>query len=104
MRPLPSHVRQKRLRLRHLGRPDEQGQTSTRGHEAGGDWEDRLKALDRAQRDDSEGGASQLLGPGCLYIDIGQCKRAGDFPQKRRLFVIGLDERERDRWRPNLDR
>ena len=32
------------------------------------------------------------FGAGDLYIDVSQCKGAGDFAKEGRFFVVGLDQ------------
>jgi len=41
-------------------------------------------------------GGGEGFGAGVLYIDVGQCKGAGDFAEEGGLLVVGLDEGEGD--------
>ena len=86
-----------------LGGADEEGKASGGGDEAGGDGEDGLEALDGAEGDDGEGSGGEGFGADVLYIDIRQCKGAGEFAEEGDFFVVGLDEGERDVRGPELD-
>jgi len=59
--------------------------------------------LDGAEGDYVEG-LSDGLGARVLYIDVRQCKSAGDFAQEGRFLVIGFDEGQGDVGGPKLDR
>jgi hypothetical protein len=47
--------------------------------------------------------AGQGFGADVLYIDVRQCKSAGDFAEERRFLVIGLDQSEGDVRGPEFD-
>ena len=49
------------------------------------------------------GRTGQSFGAGGLYIDVRQCKGAGDFAEEGGLLLVGLDQREGDVGRPELD-
>jgi hypothetical protein len=58
--------------------------------------------------DGTEGDDVICLGDGfgasVLYIDVGQCKSAGDFAQEDGLLVIGFDEGKVDAGSPEFYR
>jgi|SRR5271166_7207950 len=55
-----------------------------------------------AQGHQVEGGGGKGFGAGVLYIDVRQCKRAGDFAEKCGLLVVGLDQGQGDVRSPDL--
>ena len=59
--------------------------------------------LDGAEGDDVVSRPGESFGAGCLYIDVRQCKGAGDFAEEGGLFVIGFDQGDRDMRSPELD-
>lgn len=85
-----------------LGGADQQGQAAAGADQGGGGGKDRVEALDGAEGDQVEGGG-QGFGAGGLYIDVRQCKGAGNFAEEGGLFVVGLDQREREVPGPEFD-
>ena len=85
-----------------LGGADQQGKAAAGADQGGGGGKDRVEALDGAEGDQVEGGG-QGFGAGGLYIDVRQCKSAGDFAEEGGLFVVGLDQREREVRGPEFD-
>jgi hypothetical protein len=82
--------------LGELGGGDEEGEASGGGEEAGGDGEDMGEALDGAEGDYVECACGKGLGASVLYIDVRQCKGAGDFAEEGGFLVVGFDEGEGD--------
>jgi len=93
---LPGEVGEGRAGLGELGGGDEEGEASGGGEEAGGDGEDMGEALDGAQGDYVECACGKGLGASVLYIDVRQCKGAGDFAEEGGFLVVGFDEGEGD--------
>jgi hypothetical protein len=88
--------------LRFLGGADQQDKAAAGGDQGGGGGKDRVEAFDGAEGNYGEGGG-QGFGAGGLYIDVRQCKRAGDFAEEGGLLVVGLDQGERELRSPELD-
>ena len=86
-----------------LGGGDQECQASGGGEEGGGYGEDVWEALDGAEGYDVEGGWGESFGAGVLYIDVRQCKGAGDFVEEGGFLVVGLDEGEGDVGGPEFD-
>lgn len=82
---------------------DQEGEVARGSYKGGSYWQDRFEALDGAEGDDLEGASGEGLGAHVLYIDVRQYKRAGDFAEEGRLFVVGFDQGEGDMGRPELD-
>jgi hypothetical protein len=99
---LPGEVGEGRAGLGELGGGDEEGEASGGGEEAGGDGEDMGEALDGAEGDYVECACGKGLGASVLYIDVSQCKGAGDFAEEGGFLVVGFDEREGDVRGPEL--
>ena len=76
------------MRLRQLSLADQESQTATCGYKVGCHRQDRLEALYRAEGDHVERHASQGFGAGGLYIDVCQCKGAGNFFEERGFFLV----------------
>lgn len=89
--------------LGELGLAYQESQAAFGCDQAGGDRQDRFEALDCAEGDHVEGRAGQGFGAGGLYIDVRQCKGAGDLFQECGFFVVGFDEGKRDLRRPEFD-
>jgi len=79
-----------------LRRADQEGQATGGSDQGGGGGEDAFEALDGAESDYVEGRADESLGADGFYIDVRQCKGAGDFAEKGGFLVVGLDEGESD--------
>ena len=45
----------------------------------------------------------QGFGTGVLYIDVRQCKCAGEFFEEGGFLLVRFDEREVDSWIPELE-
>lgn len=76
---------------------------ATRGpDQGGGGGEDGSEAFDGAKGDEVKGSRGQGFGAGVLYIDVRQCKSAGDLAQEGGFLVIGFDERQADGRRPEF--
>ena len=88
----------------HLGRTDEEGQAASWGDEGRGGGEDGFEVLHGAQGDEVERGSGEGFGTGVLYIDVCQCKRAGDFAEEGGLLVVGLDQGQGDLRGPEFQR
>jgi len=86
-----------------LGCANEEGQAASGGDQGAGDGENGCEAFDGAQSDDVEGGGRKGFGAGVLYIDVGQCKSAGDLAQEGGFLVVGLDQGEGDVRSPEFD-
>jgi hypothetical protein len=91
-----------RLGLGLLRRADQEGQATGGGDQRRGGGEDCVEALHGAEGYYVEGGG-EGFGAGVLYIDVCQCKGAGDFAEEGGLLVVGLDQSERDVRGPELD-
>lgn len=76
---------------------------TAKSNQRSGDGEYRVEALDCAQGDDVERGFWQRLGTGVLYIDIRQCKGAGEFAEERCFLVVRFDQRDVDVRHPQFD-
>jgi hypothetical protein len=61
------------------------------------------EALDGAEGDYVECCGREGFGADILYIDVGQCKGAGDFAEEGGFFVAGFDEGEGDLRGPEFD-
>src|SRR5579864_592548 len=59
--------------------------------------------LHGAEGDYVERGGGEKFGAGGLYIDVRQCKGAGDFAEEGGLLVIRFNQREGDAGGPELD-
>lgn len=86
-----------------LGGADQEGEAAAWPHQPGRDREDRFEALHRAKGDHVEGAAGKGLGARALYIDVRQCKGAGDFAEEGGFFLVGLDQGQRNVGRPKFD-
>jgi len=73
------------------------------GQKRGGCWERDYEALDGAESYYVEGGGGKSFGAGILYIDVRQCKGAGDFAEEGCLFEVGFDQGEGDAGVPEFD-
>src|SRR5205085_1798259 len=100
MRPQQAGEYETSLRL--LGGAYQHGQTAGGTDEVGGNGQDGFEALDGSHGDYVEGVGGQSFGARRLYIDVRQCKGAGDFAEEGGLFVIGLDQSQADIRRPEL--
>lgn len=87
-----------------LGHADQEGEAAGRSQEAGGDWQDGVEALHGAEGDGLKPASGKGFGADVLYIDVRQCKRAGNLAKERRFFLIGLDEGKGDLRRPEFNR
>jgi len=81
----------------------QEGHAGGGGHEAGGDGEDVGEAFDGAEGDYVEG-LGDVLGAGVLYIDVRQCKGAGDLAEECGFLLVGFDEGEGDVGGPEFYR
>lgn len=86
-----------------LGGSDQEREAAFGSDQAAGDRQDGFEALDGAQRDHVESRRRERFGAGGEYIDVRQCKGAGNFAQECGLLVIGLDQGERERRPPQFD-
>jgi len=85
-----------------LGRADQEGETSAWPHEGSSRGEDGFEALDGAQGYHVVA-RGESFGARVLYIDVRQCKSAGDFFEERGFLMIGLDQGEGDVRSPEFD-
>jgi hypothetical protein len=85
-----------------FGGTDQEGQAAGGGYQGGGGGEDGGEVFDGAEGDYVEG-ARDGFGAGVLYIDVRQCKGAGDFAEEGGFLVVGLDQREGDSRGPEFD-
>jgi hypothetical protein len=99
----PGEVGQQTAGCLALGGADQEGEAAAGGDQGGGAGEDGFEAFDGAEGDYVEGGA-EGFGACALYIDVRQCKSAGDFAQEGGLLVIGLDQSEGDVGSPEFER
>jgi len=88
--------------LRFLGGADQKGQASGWLDQGGGGGEDGFETFDGAEGDYVVA-SGEGFGAGILYIDVRQCKSAGDFFQERGFLVIGFDQGEGDVRSPEFD-
>ena len=86
-----------------LGGTDQKGEASEWRHQCGCDGENGFEALDGAEGDYVIGVPEEGFGARVLYIDVRQCKGAGDFAEEGGLLVIGLDQGEGNLRSPELD-
>jgi hypothetical protein len=90
-----------------LGRTDEEGQCSLGGKKGDGMGEDGVEAFDGAEGNEvgfGEGGVGgEGFGAGGNYIDIRQCKCAGNFAEEGGFFMIGFDQGEVDMRGPEFE-
>ena len=86
-----------------LGGADEEGEAAGRGDEGGGGGEDGFEAFDGAEGDHVVVDGGQGFGACVLYIDVRQCKGAGDFAEEGGFLVVGLDQGEGKVRSPELD-
>ena len=90
--------------LGDLAGADQEGEAAGGGYEGGGNGEDVFEALDGAEGDYVEHvGRGEVFGAGGSYIDVRQCKGAGDFAEEGGLLVVGFDESKGDLWGPEFD-
>jgi len=68
----------------------EEGEAAGGGYQVGGGGEDGFEVFDGAEGDYVESSV-QGLGAGGLYIDVRQCKGAGDFAEEGGFLVVGFD-------------
>lgn len=80
----------------------EKGETRGGRQEAGRDGEDAGEAFDGAEGDYVED-LGEVFGAGVLYIDVRQCKGAGDFAEEGGFPVVGFDESQRYVRGPEFD-
>ena len=81
---------------------DQEGQASVGCQEAGGCREDFEEALDGSEGYYVEGGRGKGLGAGVLYIDVRQCKGAGQFAEEGCFLLIRFDQGEGDVGGPDF--
>jgi hypothetical protein len=81
---------------------DQQGQAAGRAEQVGGNGQDGLEALDGTERHYVEGVGGEGFGAGGLYIDVRQCKGAGDFTEEGGFLVVGFNQSQADRRTPEL--
>jgi hypothetical protein len=103
-RRIPGEVRQRAEGCLRLSGADEKGQAASRGDHAGGSGEDGGELFYGAQGDDVELRWGKGFGAGGLYIDVGQCKGAGDLAEEGGLFEVGLNQSEGDLRGPEFER
>jgi len=89
--------------LGELGGGDQEGEASGGGEERGGYGEDVGEAFDGAEGDYVEGGGGEGFGADVLYIDVRQCKGAGEFAEEGGFLLIGFDQGEGDVVGPEFD-
>ena len=70
---------------------DEEGYPSAGRQKGGGYWERDDEAVDGADGHYIKGGWGKSFGAGVLYIDVRQCKGAGDFAEEGGFLLIGFD-------------
>jgi hypothetical protein len=100
---VPGKVREGGVDLGELGGGDQEGEASGGGEERGGYGEDVGEAFDGAEGDYVEGGGGEGFGADVLYIDVRQCKGAGEFAEEGGFLLIGFDQGEGDVRGPELD-
>ena len=88
--------------FRFLGGADQESQAAGWGYQGGGGGEDAFEAFDGAEGDYIIA-SGYGFGAGVLYIDVRQCKSAGNFFQERGFLVIGFDQGEGDVRSPEFD-
>jgi hypothetical protein len=98
----PGEVGERRAGLVLLSCADEEGETAGGSQQGGGDGKDGLEAFDGAEGDYVEG-FGERFGTGVLYIDVRQCKGAGDFAEEGGFLVVGFDQGEGDVWGPEFE-
>ena len=86
-----------------LGSADEEGEASAGRDQGGGDGEDGAEAFDGAESDEVEGDGGESFSAAVLYIDVRQCKSAGDFAEECGFLVVGFDKGERDVRGPEFE-
>ena len=89
-----------------LGGADQEGQATGWGYQGGRDGEDGFETLDGTQGYKVVAvfcGFGDGFGAGILYIDVRQCKGAGDFFEECSLLVIGFDQGKGDVRSPEFD-
>jgi len=86
-----------------LGLSDEESQASGGSQQTAGGGKDVGEALDGAQGDDVGEAGAEILGAAGEYIDVGQCKGADDFAEKRGFLVAGFDQRKMNGWSPEFN-
>ena len=91
-----------RLGAGELGFADEEGQAAGGGDQAGCYWEGGVEALDCSQGYYVGGRVGVVLGASGEYIDVRQCKAAGDFAQEGGFLVVGFDQGQVDLGRPDF--
>lgn len=89
--------------MSYLGGADQESQAALGVEQPGGDGKGGIEAFDRAQRDHIERSGRQGFGARILYIDVHQCKEAGNLAKKGGFLMVRLDEGDGDGWRPELD-
>jgi len=80
-----------RTRRVQLGGGDQEGEATEGSEQSLGGSEDVGEALDGAESHDIEGSQGEGFGADVLYIDVRQCKSAGDFAEEGYFFVVGFD-------------
>ena len=86
-----------------LSLTDQEGEAASGGDQAGRYWEDGVKALDGAEGYYFGGRVGEILCAAGEYIDVCQCKPAGDFAQKGRLLLVRFDECQVDMGGPHFN-
>jgi len=93
-----------------LRRADQDGEAALGCQEGDGQGEGAVEFLDGSEGDDigagEFGGGAGGYGFGTFgdYIDVRQCKFAGDFAEESGFFMIRFNEREMDSGRPDFER
>ena len=74
--------------MRYLGGADQESHAALRVEQPGGDGKSGIEAFDCAERDHVERSWRQSFGAFTLYIDVYQCKGAGDLAKKGGFLMV----------------
>src|SRR5260370_33092288 len=85
-----------------LGGGDQEGEGTGGREQSLCGSEDVGEALDGAESHDIEGSQGEGFGADVLYIDVRQCKGAGDFAEEGGFLLVGFDQREGDLRSPEF--
>ncbi len=89
-----SELRQRCFCTRELSSADEQGKAACWRDQASGYGEAGFEAFDGAECHDVKPSTDEGFGASIQYIDVHQCKGAGEFAEEDRFLMIGFNERQ----------